>query len=241
MKKAFFTVIVFFTLADVWGQSAEAKKAFDQGMASARAGNVNAGITGLTKAIQLYPNYKEAYCWRGILYNGLQEYDRAIADFTQSIKIDTNYEDGYFCRAVAYESYKKDFVRAKADYEATLRINPNNNDARTALNRVNSQLAISQPAYPSTPPSNSGSAGNTGDRTQQICPLCHGNKRCNYRNMYGVSYDYCQGGYTGCGNCSAKGIVNGRTCTACNGSTRVKCSICKGTGICSRCGGTGYI
>jgi len=82
---------------------------------------------------------------------------------------------------------------------------------------------------------------NAGNRTQQQCPLCHGNKRCNYRNMYGVSYDYCQGGYTGCGKCSAKGIVNGRTCTECNGSKRVQCGICHGSGICQRCRGSGYI
>jgi len=106
---------------------------------------------------------------------------------------------------------------------------------------VNTTPPVVTPSY--TPPSSSGNLSQTsnGSRAQEICPLCHGNKKCNYRNMYGVSYDYCQGGYTGCGKCSAKGVVNGKTCSVCNGTKLVKCTICHGTGICSRCGGKGYI
>jgi len=94
--------------------------------------------------------------------------------------------------------------------------------------------------YPNTSPPGGGNAGNNGNRQQQ-CPVCYGNKKCNYRNTYGVMYDYCQGGYTGCGNCSATGFANGRSCSVCNGTSRVKCNMCRGTGLCSRCNGKGYL
>ena len=73
-------------------------------------------IEDFNKAIELKPDYAEAYVNRGNSYLGLEEYERAIEDFDKAIKIDPKDVGAYHNRAIAIgqktmqatlESYEK--------------------------------------------------------------------------------------------------------------------------------------
>ena len=48
-------------------------------------------IDDYTRAIDLNPNYVEAYNNRGAIYNNIREPELAIADFDKVIELDPNY------------------------------------------------------------------------------------------------------------------------------------------------------
>jgi len=54
------------------------------------------------QAIQLNPNFAEAYNNRGVSYVDLKQYGQAIADYNQAIQLDPNYADSYNNRGVVY-------------------------------------------------------------------------------------------------------------------------------------------
>jgi tetratricopeptide (TPR) repeat protein len=49
-------------------------------------------VSEFSKAIELNPNYANAYTSRGYAYDKMGNYEKAIADYIQAIKIDSNYE-----------------------------------------------------------------------------------------------------------------------------------------------------
>jgi tetratricopeptide (TPR) repeat protein len=71
-----------------------------------------------------------AYFNRGDAYYKRGDYDQAIADFIQTIKIDPNFPDAYILRGAAYKD------KARADLETALKLNPEDAEARAALEEL---------------------------------------------------------------------------------------------------------
>jgi len=63
------------------------------------------------------------YILRGISYNDIGDYDRAILEFTRAIQLNPFDADAYFLRAATYKN-KKDYEKAIADYTQAIIINP---------------------------------------------------------------------------------------------------------------------
>ena len=59
-------------------------------------------IANFTKAIELYPNFANAFHSRANAYYEIADYPRAIADYTQSIKLNPNASNSYWGRGAAY-------------------------------------------------------------------------------------------------------------------------------------------
>jgi len=121
--------------------------AADHGASSAQAhlmrgveyklgGNFDAAITELTRAIALDLKNEDAYAFRGDIYGHLGEWGKAIPDYTHAVAL--NQKDSYFVgRGIAYfmiENYNK----SRSDLEAALRINPENDEAKMALEQLES-------------------------------------------------------------------------------------------------------
>jgi tetratricopeptide (TPR) repeat protein len=81
-----------------------------------------------TKAIQLNPNFSEAYCNRGWVIYTQKQYRIAIVDFTKAIELDRKYEEAYYYRGLAYCSIVE-FKSAIADFNKVIKLNPKNSDA----------------------------------------------------------------------------------------------------------------
>lgn len=100
----------------------------------------------LKEAIAIYKeipkfdkNNADAFYNIGLLYMDLDSVKQAKNNFNIAVNVDPQYVLGYFFRGVASEKLN-DLNEAKADYEQTLRLAPNYQPAKTALEKVNIKL-----------------------------------------------------------------------------------------------------
>ncbi len=79
-------------------------------------------VDQFTRAIQIDPQFVDAYFQRGILYwREIQNYQRAIRDLTRVLELDAERTVALFNRALAYQS-RGDYDQAIADYERFLAV-----------------------------------------------------------------------------------------------------------------------
>ena len=79
-----------------------------------------------TEAIQLKPNYADAYNNRGIAYQfGFKDYQKAIEDYTKAIHIDPNDGYAYNNRGLLYQNLGE-HVKAIPDFDKAIRCDTNN-------------------------------------------------------------------------------------------------------------------
>ena len=105
----------------VSAQSAEAVKYFDEGRAYLDKDEYDLAIISFTEAIKLYPNYTNAYNFRGYVYYYKKEYDIAISDHKEAIRIDPTYVNAHYNLASAYEA-KKNFEMAISEHSVAIRL-----------------------------------------------------------------------------------------------------------------------
>ena len=87
----------------------------------------NSAILDYTVAIELDPEYAEAYKNRGISYLSNGYVDNAIADYTIAIELDPEYAEAYKDRATAYFA-NSDFDNAITDYTKAIQLDPDDTD-----------------------------------------------------------------------------------------------------------------
>jgi hypothetical protein len=80
-------------------------------------------ILEFDKAIQLYPDYAEAYSNRGWSYRELGQYERAILDYDQAIRLSPNLVMAHNNRGDAFYQLGQ-FERAIENYDEAIRIDP---------------------------------------------------------------------------------------------------------------------
>ena len=92
-------------------------------------------IKEYNKAISLDPNFINAYHNRGLVLFDRGKYSQAIVDFNFCITLNKNSSDIYINRGRAYlfRDAKGDNERAVADFQAALRLDPENERARINL------------------------------------------------------------------------------------------------------------
>lgn len=76
-------------------ESTQAEDSFRQASTRLEQGNFQGAIQAFNQAIELNPDYMEAYCERGLSYALLGDYQKAIEGFRQAIEIDPNHVDAY--------------------------------------------------------------------------------------------------------------------------------------------------
>lgn len=97
--------------------------------------NLNNSIQYLSKAIDLDPNYTEAYAWRGQVFMAQKQYDQALADFNQAISLNPRHAEYYVSRANLFLRQDK-YAPALADLNQALRLDPKNFSAYLARGRI---------------------------------------------------------------------------------------------------------
>jgi tetratricopeptide (TPR) repeat protein len=81
-------------------------------------------IVDYTSAIDLAPDYYEAYTNRAMAWLRKNEYEKAIQDFTLSINIYSSNAQAYFYRAVTFSELNQ-FQDALKDYKKSIKLNTN--------------------------------------------------------------------------------------------------------------------
>lgn len=97
----------------------EAEVCFNRGLDSNKKLEIILSIADFTKAIELNPDYVEAYLYRGKAYLEKGELDRAIADFTKMLVLRPKVAEYYYLRGEAYLCAKK-WEKAKRDLTAAI-------------------------------------------------------------------------------------------------------------------------
>lgn len=102
------------------------------------AGQHDRAIADYTTAIQLKPDYAEAYNDRGFAYYRKADAEHAIADFTRAIELRPNYPKAYNSRGVVYMSHGYGAEKSVPDFTRAIELQP---DFRYAyINRANARL-----------------------------------------------------------------------------------------------------
>jgi tetratricopeptide (TPR) repeat protein len=78
-------------------------------------------IRDIDKAIQLDPNYADAYQCRGLSYSALQNYKLAVKDYDKAIQLKPNVADLYFFRGNAYAGIEE-YKLALRDYDKAIEL-----------------------------------------------------------------------------------------------------------------------
>jgi len=80
-----------------------------------KAGKLREAVDIYSEFIEKHPRSAEAFNWRGMAYDDMNELDKALADFNHAISISPRYADAYNNRGEIYRK-KKMFPQAMADY-----------------------------------------------------------------------------------------------------------------------------
>lgn len=102
-------------------------------------GDYQGAITNYNQALQLNPNFAEAYCWRGAAHYAIGDKISAISDFNQGLCINPSDAIAHSNR-VAVHFELGDKQKAIDDFNQAIRLNPNY--ARAYYNRANTYADI---------------------------------------------------------------------------------------------------
>jgi tetratricopeptide (TPR) repeat protein len=122
-------------------QQKEAKEWFEKAQKLRKTSNDQLEIEYYTKAIELDPNFTEAYYYRGYNYALEGNFDQAIKDCNKAVEIDSKDAKAYFFRGLVYYikgDYEnpirdlakivdcfRDYLIAEMDFTEAIKLNPN--------------------------------------------------------------------------------------------------------------------
>ena len=118
----FSTALDHFPSGEAYQESAMALR-FYRGNTYYRLDEHDLAIGEYDKAIELKPDYADAYNNRGNIHAYQGEYDQAIADFDRAIKLKPGYADAYNNRGATYYD-KGEYDQAIADYGKAIELKP---------------------------------------------------------------------------------------------------------------------
>ena len=93
-------------------------KGIKHGSELAEQGNYAGAIEEYNKVVEIVPNNRRVYIFRGDAYMHLGKYDLALADLNKSVELNPDSSKGYFYRAIVYYITGK-FDLAIADIQKT--------------------------------------------------------------------------------------------------------------------------
>ena len=99
--KATTTLIVFSLFITALAYAKTVEHYFNSGIAKHNLREYRGAIQDFNKAIEIAPNYADAYNSRGNAKNQLQDYRGAIQDFNKAIELNPKYAVAYFSRGIA--------------------------------------------------------------------------------------------------------------------------------------------
>jgi lipoprotein NlpI len=92
----------------------------EKGWAFERAGNFTRAIDAFTSAVELRPDFADAYFGRAWIRDRMDQLDQASADYGHAIRIEPKFAAAYGSRGVAL-FYLNQLAEAEADFEQSLR------------------------------------------------------------------------------------------------------------------------
>lgn len=110
----------FVTWEGIKGVKPEVRAAVNAGTAALRTWKLGEAIEAFTRAVEMEPNYAEAYMKRGLAYYRSGRYTAAIADYTRTLDLKRYRADAYASRGDVYRTLGNT-EQAVADYTSALK------------------------------------------------------------------------------------------------------------------------
>ncbi len=144
MKKSYLFSILLLVSSIVFGQQT-AIQYKESGIKHYRKKNYNAAIEQFSFAIELDKKMTDAYIYRGIAKDALDDFTGAISDFSTARQLDTN--DVFVCveRAKTFMNMKE-YEAAEQDFLKVTQLSPNSRDAEEAWENL-AQIKYKQKTY----------------------------------------------------------------------------------------------
>ena len=108
---------------------------FKNGNAKYQLQDYRGAINDLDRAIEMNPEFIQAYHTRAMCFGELKKYDKAKADFDRTIELDPDYKNAYLNRAYYVKVNSGDFAGAIEDYNKFIELNEDGNNAFALNNR----------------------------------------------------------------------------------------------------------
>ena len=111
---------------------------YEIALARITADDADDALVNLSKAIDLNPNYVDAYFLRGLIYGSQYDFDKAIADFEKVVELDPSHTDAKAMHADAYAArgadyaLEKNYDKAIADFERAIELDPDEAEFKAA-------------------------------------------------------------------------------------------------------------
>jgi tetratricopeptide (TPR) repeat protein len=121
---------VFFVAMNLFSTSAA--EFFERGLACATKQNYACAIENYSKAVEIKPDYAEAYKHRAAIYYQNGDFQKAIPDYNRAIEFNRNDAAAFYGRGVAFAN-SGDYERAIEDYSTAIELNPQ--DAKYVFSR----------------------------------------------------------------------------------------------------------
>ncbi|MDD5530210.1 MAG: tetratricopeptide repeat protein [bacterium] len=113
---------------EAFGISLKPEDYYSRGVDFSYKQQYNLALTAFTKAIELNPNYADAFYNRGVIYGKKGELEKAIKNFDKAISINPNFADAFYGRGNVYGD-KRELEKAIQDYDKAITIKPNFSEA----------------------------------------------------------------------------------------------------------------
>jgi tetratricopeptide (TPR) repeat protein len=112
---------IFFIAANLF--STNAAEYFERGLNCAAKKDYQCSINNYTKAIEIKPDYFEAYKHRAVTYYTNGDFQKSVTDYNRAIELNPNDAGSFYGRGTAF-SNSGDFERAIEDYTQAIEMNP---------------------------------------------------------------------------------------------------------------------
>jgi len=86
-------------------------------------GDFDRAISGYTHALQIQPDFAGAYFWRGVAYNGKEDYIKALDDYESALQIKPDYSEVFNNRGGFYGE-KGMYAIALNNFNAAIKYHP---------------------------------------------------------------------------------------------------------------------
>jgi tetratricopeptide (TPR) repeat protein len=125
----------------------DANNFFADGLKQLQAGALRDALDALSIAIQLDPEFGEAYAYRGTTHYQLGDYDAAMQDYDTAVTLSPNLAEAYFFRATLY-GQRRDHENAIDDYGRAIELNPTRKHGRPYLHLDMQILTVRDVRFP---------------------------------------------------------------------------------------------
>lgn len=144
MKKSYL-LLLFISFSSIVFAQQNAIQYKESGIKHYRKKNYRAAIEQFTFAIELDKKMADAYIYRALAKDALDEFAAAISDFTAARELDTNDVFVYVERAKTFMNMKE-YEAAEQDFLKVTQLSPNSRDAEEAWENL-AQIKYKQKTY----------------------------------------------------------------------------------------------